>query len=156
MYHLECIECHKKYQPADIIYTCTCGGLLDVVYDYSNINITKKDLKGALSVWKYRALLPVAREPVSLREGGTPLYRVDRLAKNIGMKEVYVKHEGMNPTGSFKDRGMTVGVTKALELGMKTVACASTGNTSASLAVYGARAGVPAVVLLPSGKVALG
>jgi threonine synthase len=156
MYHLECIECHRKYPETEVIYTCTCGGLLDVVYDYSDILIAKKDLKGPLSVWKYRALLPVSREPVSLKEGGTPLYRVDRLANSAGLKEVYVKHEGMNPTGSFKDRGMTVGVTKALELKMKTVACASTGNTSASLAVYGARAGIPAVVLLPSGKVALG
>ncbi len=156
MYHLECIECHRKYSETEVIYTCTCGGLLDVVYDYSDIQITKKDLKGSLSVWKYRALLPVSRKPISLKEGGTPLYPVERLAKDIDMKEVYVKHEGMNPTGSFKDRGMTVGVTKALELNMKTVACASTGNTSASLAVYGARAGVPAVVLLPSGKVALG
>lgn len=156
MYHLECIECHKKYPETKVIYTCTCGGLLDVIYDYSNIHLTKKDLTGPLSVWKYRALLPISREPISLDEGGTPLYRVDRIAKSVGLKDVYVKHEGMNPTGSFKDRGMTVGVTKALELGMKTVACASTGNTSASLAVYGARAGVPAVVLLPSGKVALG
>jgi len=156
MYHLECIECHKKYHETEVIYTCTCGGLLDVVYDYSKIHLTKKDLTGPLSVWKYRALLPISREPVSLKEGGTPLYRVDRIAKSVGLKDVYVKHEGMNPTGSFKDRGMTVGVTKALELGMKTVACASTGNTSASLAVYGARAGIPAVVLLPSGKVALG
>lgn len=156
MYHLECIECNTEYHANEIIYTCTCGGLLDVVYDHSDLQITKKDLKGPLSVWKYRSLLPVDREPVSLHEGGTPLYRVDRLADSVGLKEVYVKHEGMNPTGSFKDRGMTVGVTKALELGMKTVACASTGNTSASLAVYGARAGVPAVVLLPSGKVALG
>ncbi|MCX9083402.1 MAG: threonine synthase [Candidatus Methanoperedens sp.] len=156
MYHLECIECHKKYSHTEVIYTCTCGGLLDVIYDYSNIHLSKKDLTGPLSVWKYRALLPISGEPVSLYEGGTPLYRVDRIAKSVGLKDVYVKHEGMNPTGSFKDRGMTVGVTKALELGMKTVACASTGNTSASLAVYGARAGVPAVVLLPSGKVALG
>ncbi len=156
MYHLECIECHRKYPETEVIYTCICGGLLDVFYDYSEMEISKKDLVGPLSVWKYRALLPVSREPITLKEGGTPLYRVDRIAKSIGMKEVHVKHEGMNPTGSFKDRGMTVGVTKALELGMKTVACASTGNTSASLAVYGARAGVPAVVLLPSGKVALG
>src|SRR3972149_1147544 len=142
LYLLECIECHKKYKPSDVVYTCTCGGLLDVVFDYSKINLTKKDLKGPLSVWKYRALIPVGREPITLQEGGTPLYKVDRIAKNLGLKEVYVKHEGMNPTGSFKDRGMTVGVTKALELGKKTVACASTGNTSASLAVYGAKAGV--------------
>ncbi len=156
MYHIECIECHKQYSETDIVYTCTCGGLLDIIYDYSEIHLSRKDLSGPLSVWKYRALLPVNMAPVTLYEGGTPLYRIDRIAKSIGLKDVYVKHEGMNPTGSFKDRGMTVGVTKALELGMKTVACASTGNTSASLAVYGAKAGIPAVVLLPSGKVALG
>lgn len=156
MYHLECIKCHRKFSTSDVIYTCECGGLLDVVYDFGEIDLSKNDLKGPLSVWKYRDLLPVSREPVSLQEGGTKLYRIDRTADKLGLKEVYVKHEGMNPTGSFKDRGMTVGVTKALELGMKTVACASTGNTSASLAVYGARAGVPSVVLLPAGKVALG
>lgn len=156
MYHLQCIKCHEKFSATDVIYTCKCGGLLDVVYDYSDIQLSRKDFKGPLSVWKYGALLPVSREPISLQEGGTKLYRVDRIAKNAGLKDVYVKHEGMNPTGSFKDRGMTVGVTKALELGMRTVACASTGNTSASLAVYGAKAGVPSVVLLPAGKVALG
>jgi threonine synthase len=93
---------------------------------------------------------------VSLGEGGTPLYRCDRLAEEIGIRELYVKFEGVNPTGSFKDRGMTVGVTKALEFGAKTVACASTGNTSASLAAYAAKAGLRCVVLLPKGKVALG
>jgi len=81
MYHLECIECRKKYPETEVIYTCTCGGLLDVVYDYSEIHLTKNDLKGPLSVWKYRALLPISREPVSLKEGGTPLYRGDRIAK---------------------------------------------------------------------------
>lgn len=157
MYHLECIRCGAKYGPAEVIYTCEkCGGLLDVVYDYSKIRLTRDDLKGPLSVWKYKALLPIAREPVSLKEGGTPVYNLKSIGQDLGMKEAYVKHEGMNPSGSFKDRGMTVGVTKALELGMKSVACASTGNTSASLAVYGARAGIPVIVLLPAGKVALG
>lgn len=156
MYHLECIKCKRKYSDSDIIYMCTCGGLLDIIYDYSEIHLTKANLKAQVSVWKYKALLPVHREPVTLQEGGTKLYRVERIAQKLGLKEVYVKHEGMNPTGSFKDRGMTVGVTKALELRMNTVACASTGNTSASMAVYGARAGILAVVLLPSGKVALG
>jgi len=156
-YHQECIECGKKYSKTDIVYTCECGGLLDIIYDYATIELDMDRLKSEPpSVWKYRELLPVEREPVSIKEGGTPLYKCDRLAEKIGVKELYVKHEGMNPTGSFKDRGMTVGVTKALELGMKTVACASTGNTSASLAIYGAKAGIPAVVLLPEGKVALG
>ncbi|WP_424357389.1 threonine synthase [Methanocella sp. MCL-LM] len=157
MYHLECIRCGAKYPRDEIIYTCPkCDGLLDVVYDYSQIKLTRDDLKGPLSVWKYKALLPVSGEPVSLKEGGTPVYHIKAIGKEIGMADAHVKHEGMNPSGSFKDRGMTVGVSKALELGMKSVACASTGNTSASLAVYGARAGIPVIVLLPQGKVALG
>lgn len=158
MYHLKCIECGAEYSRDEVIYTCRkCDGLLDVIYDYSSIKIDKEKLKTECpSVWKYAKLLPVEREPVSLREGGTPLYKCERLAQKIGIKELYVKHEGMNPTGSFKDRGMTVGVSKALELGMQTVACASTGNTSAALAIYGAKAGIPVIVLLPAGKVALG
>lgn len=157
MYHLECIKCGAKYNADEIIYTCKkCDGLLDVVYDYSKIHLTREDLKGPMSVWKYKALLPVSREPVTLKEGGTPVYHINRIGEEIGLKDAHVKHEGMNPSGSFKDRGMTVGVTKALELGMTSVACASTGNTSASLAVYGARAGIPVIVILPAGKVALG
>lgn len=159
-YYLKCIECDAEYSKKDIIYTCPkCDGLLDVIYDYDEIKKTidyKKLKEDAPSVWKYKMLLPVEIEPVTIREGGTPLYKCDKLAKVIGVKELYVKHEGMNPTGSFKDRGMTVGVTKAIELEMKTVACASTGNTSAALAIYGAKAGIPSIVLLPAGKVALG
>ncbi|UGV40079.1 threonine synthase [Methanococcoides orientis] len=157
MYHLECIECGQKYTKSEIIYTCKCGGLLDVIYDYSAIEIDMQKLRTeAPSVWKYRVLLPTGANPVSIQEGGTPLYRCDRLAEKIGIKELYVKHEGLNPSGSFKDRGMTVGVSKGIELGMKTLACASTGNTSASLSTYGAKAGLPVIVLLPEGKVALG
>ncbi|MEL4305605.1 threonine synthase [Methanococcoides sp. LMO-2] len=157
MYHLECIECGQKYTDSEVVYTCKCGGLLDVIYDYSAIQLDMERLRTeAPSVWKYKALLPVEGKPVSIHEGGTPLYRCDRLAEKIGIKELYVKHEGLNPSGSFKDRGMTVGVTKAMELGMKTLACASTGNTSASLSTYGAKAGLPVIVLLPEGKVALG
>lgn len=158
MYSQKCIQCGAEYEPEEIVYTCPkCDGLLEIAYDWSGIPISRKDFKGIpLSVWKYKALLPVKREPVTTNEGGTPLYKCDRLAGKIGIDNFFVKHEGLNPTGSFKDRGMTVGVSKALELGMKTVACASTGNTSASLAIYGAKAGIPVVVLLPAGKVAMG
>jgi len=93
---------------------------------------------------------------VSLNEGGTGLHSCQRLAGLLGLKQLYVKNEGENPTGSFKDRGMTVGITKALELDMKTVICASTGNTSASLAAYAAKAGLQCIVLIPSGKIAYG
>jgi len=156
-YNLRCIRCGREYDGGEVIYTCECGGLLEVRLDISSVEIDKREYEGVpLSVWKYKKLIPIEREPITIKEGGTPLYRCKRLGEKIGVKDLYVKHEGLNPTGSFKDRGMTVGVTKSLELGMRTVACASTGNTSASLAIYGARAGVPVVVLLPGGKVALG
>jgi threonine synthase len=93
---------------------------------------------------------------VSLNEGGTGLHSCQRLANLLGVRHLYVKNEGENPTGSFKDRGMTVGITKAVELNMKTVICASTGNTSASLAAYAAKAGLQCIVLIPSGKIAYG
>lgn len=158
MFDLRCISCGATYQSDAVIYTChRCGHLLEVRYDLANINITRKDwLSRPLSVWRYRELLPVSREPVTLHEGGTPLYHLKRIGEELGLKELYAKHEGMNPSGSFKDRGMTVGVSMALQLGMRSVACASTGNTSASLAVYGAKGGIPVIVLLPAGKVALG
>ncbi len=157
MVHLECIECKATYPDSEIIYRCPkCSGLLDVTYDYSKIDFRPEKLTQSPSVWKYKALLPIEGRIISINEGGTPLYKCDRLAKQIGSRELYVKHEGLNPTGSFKDRGMTVGVSKALEVGMKMVACASTGNTSASLAIYAAKAGITAIVLLPAGKVAMG
>lgn len=111
-----------------------------------------------MSVWKYRELLPVApaTEVCTRHEGGTPLIRCDNIARQLGLKDLWIKFDGMNPTGSFKDRGMTVGITKAKELHMAVVTCASTGNTSASLAAYASLAGLKCVVLIPEGKVALG
>jgi len=111
-----------------------------------------------LSVWKYRELLPIEREEsiITLAEGGTGLHRCQRLGRKLGLRKLYVKNEGENPTGSFKDRGMTVAVSKAKELGKKKVLCASTGNTAASLAAYSARAGMECIVLVPKGKVAGG
>lgn len=91
-----------------------------------------------------------------MNEGGTRLIRCSNLERELGIKEIYVKYEGDNPTGSFKDRGMTVGVTKAVEVGAETTICASTGNTSSSLAAYSARAGLRCAVLVPSKKIALG
>src|ERR1700722_9679559 len=109
---------------------------------------------GVLARWA--AFLPVTPETpaLTLNEGDTPLLAVPRLAEWVGVDELYVKFEGMNPTASFKDRGMVVAVAKALEAGARTVLCASTGNTAASAAAYAARAGIESVVLLPGGKVA--
>lgn len=158
MYRLVCVHCGAAYPQDQIIYTCSrCGHLLSVEYDLDDIEVSRGEWnRRPLSVWRYREILPVRGEPITLQEGGTPLYHLKKIGKDLGLPELYAKHEGMNPTGSFKDRGMTVGVSMALELGMKSVACASTGNTSASLAAYAAKAGVPCVVLLPAGKVALG
>ncbi|MFN3598460.1 MAG: threonine synthase [Aquificaceae bacterium] len=108
---------------------------------------------------KYREFLPVGdiTPIITLCEGNTPLIKADNLAKTIGFKgDIYLKYEGLNPTGSFKDRGMTVAISKAVEFGKKAVICASTGNTSASAAAYAAKAGLKAYVLLPKGAVALG
>ncbi|HID90536.1 TPA: threonine synthase, partial [Candidatus Bathyarchaeota archaeon] len=143
------------------IYVCRrCGDLLDVVYDYDRLPAGLRAMwrRRPLSVWRYREILPVGdrSKVVTLGEGGTGLHRCPGLARAIGMRDLYVKNEGENPTGSFKDRGMTVGVTKALELRMGTVACASTGNTSASLSAYAAKASLDCIVIVPSGKVALG
>ncbi len=158
MYRLVCVHCAASYPADQIIYTCSrCGHLLAVQYALDELSVDRAAWdRRPLSVWRYRELLPVAGEPVTLQEGGTPLYRLDRIGAELGLPHLYAKHEGMNPSGSFKDRGMTVGVSMALELGMTSVACASTGNTSASLAQYAAKGGIPAVVLLPAGKVALG
>ncbi|MBF4469659.1 MAG: threonine synthase [Methanobrevibacter arboriphilus] len=153
-----CVNCNTKYNDNEVIYTCKeCGSVLEVGIDIENLDISKdifdcrKD-----TLWKYKEFMPVDEtKMVSLDEGGTPFCKCDKLGSELGI-ELFVKVEGSNPTGSFKDRGMSVGMTKAMELGVDTVGCASTGNTSASLAAYAARAGLRCVVLLPSGKVALG
>ena len=108
-------------------------------------------------VWRFREIvLPSAEQVVSHPEGNTPLLHRSALDRWSGTEGLLLKHEGHNPTGSFKDRGMTVGVTQALRIGARAVACASTGNTSASLAAYAAQAGLPALVLVPAGNVATG
>jgi threonine synthase len=106
---------------------------------------------------EYRSRLPVSDETpvITLREGGTPLLRSDPLSEETGC-DVWLKYDGANPTGSFKDRGMTLAISKAVEEGAKAVVCASTGNTSASAAAYAAKAGITCAVLVPKGKIALG
>ena len=159
---LRCINCGSRYSLDEVIYTCRrCGDILEVELDFEE---TASSIQGtdwrqrALSVWRYREVLPVLDESkiVTLKEGGTNLYSCPNLAQRLRFKNLQVKNEGENPTGSFKDRGMTVGISKALEFDVKTVICASTGNTSASLAAYAAKAGIQCIVLIPSGKIAYG
>jgi threonine synthase len=150
---LTCIECGETFAAfQEVRYTCDdCDGLLEVRYD----DLPTWEEFAGTGVWRYAAALPFD-EGVSLPEGATQLHDVPRLESDIGVDRLRVKHEGMNPTGSFKDRGMTVGVRVAKEVGVDRLACASTGNTSAALAAYGARGGIETLVLLPRGKVAAG
>jgi threonine synthase len=160
--HQECINCGSKYAIDEIVYFCRkCGDLLEVKYENGELEGAAKKSEWRsmpLSVWRYRDFMPIrdASKIVSLNEGGTGFHRCLRLGEKLGLKQLYVKNEGENPTGSFKDRGMTVGVSKAVELGVNAVICASTGNTSASLAAYAAKAGLQCAVLIPSGKIAYG
>ncbi|WP_058367580.1 threonine synthase [Haloparvum sedimenti] len=158
---LACIECGATFAPfEDVRYTCDdCDGLLEVRYadppTFDGFGAGADTEGPERGVWRYREALPFDLG-VTLPEGDTPLHEVPRLEADVGVDALRIKHEGMNPTGSFKDRGMTVGVRVAEELGVGALACASTGNTSAALAAYGGRAGLETLVLLPEGKVAAG
>ena len=158
-YTLECIECGTCHNLNERAYVCSkCGGLLEIrLTGMADLDISGWSNR-QLGVWRYRELLPIeaGADIISLGEGGTGLHECRRLASTLGVKRLHVKNEGENPTGSFKDRGMTVGVTKALLLGADSAMCASTGNTSASLAAYSARAGLKCFVMIPSGKIAAG
>ena len=151
---LHCIACDHRTAHDPLQYACPrCGSPLEVLYEPADL-----ERVGAFEgrgVWRYRPLLP-AEPRWSLGEGDTGLHACDRLGRELEITRLFVKNEGENPTGSFKDRGMTVGIVLAAAVGASTVACASTGNTSASMAAYAARAGLKAIVLIPAGKVASG
>ncbi|GAH04179.1 unnamed protein product, partial [marine sediment metagenome] len=150
---MECSECGRIYSAEEMIYRCKiCDYPLEVRYNYSSIAAEIKEQlvkRPEGTVWRYRELLPIAdvSQVVSLNEGGTPLHKSVRLAQLLGIKNLYLKDETRNPTGSFKDRGSSVGVSKALEIGAA-VGCVSTGNMAASLAAYAAKAGIKCVILL--------
>ena len=158
---LACIACDETFAPFEAVrYTCDeCDGLLEVRYadppTFDEFGAGASTDGPDRGVWRYREGLPFDLG-VTLPEGDTPLHRVPRIEEAVGVDALRLKHEGMNPTGSFKDRGMTVGVRVAKELGVGALACASTGNTSAALAAYGGRGGMQTLVLLPEGKVAAG
>jgi threonine synthase len=164
-----CSQCAREIGALDPHAQCPeCGGLLDV--EHRGPAVRGRELarlfaerRGALreldasGVWRFRELvMPGVMDAVAYPEGNTPLLESARVSRWAGGLRLQLKHEGFNPTGSFKDRGMTVGITQARRIGARAVACASTGNTAASLAAYAARAEVPALVLIPAGQVAMG
>jgi threonine synthase len=150
---LRCRECGRAY-PAEALHVCDyCFGPLEVSYDYERVADTmtrERIAMGPRSIWRYADLLPVADPaPVDLGAGFTPLIRADRLAAELGLGELWIKDDTANPTGSFKDRVVSVALTKARQLGFKVAACASTGNLANSVAAHAARAGMESVVLIP-------
>lgn len=166
---LKCIECGREYPLNEIRYGCDCGDLLEVIHNLDGLSA--KNLKELFDkrwgsrqfpynsgVWRYRELILNVDDKfiVSKPEGNTNLYPAGKAGEYAGVKRMLLKHEGENPTASFKDRGMTCGVTVAKMLGCKTVACASTGNTSASMAAYASVAEMEAIVFIPEGKIAFG
>lgn len=168
---LQCMDCGQQYPIHRVMYTCeSCQGLLDVQHDFSNAEVRltgelfdrrlgSLDAPYSSGVWRYKELIYPGidnEDIVSRMEGNTNLYELPRVARFVGVDCLYLKHEGENPTGSFKDRGMTTGVTQAKALGMERVACASTGNTSASMAAYAARANMQGIIFLQNKQIALG
>ncbi len=170
-YKFRCIGCGHATETAGQDFRCeNCGDLLEITYPYwkdarpdaAQVKFVWQDRKVSSSpvdlsgVWRFRDVLPfIDREDqaVTLREGNTPIYELPRCARITGVSRLFAKHQGMNPTGSFKDTGMTVAATFARMSGFRWVACASTGNTSASMAAYAARGGMRSLVLVPEGKI---
>ena len=164
-------DCKTRYGVDEVLYTCPkCGGLLEVTY--GPLEQEPEELKRIWrerrcdnspieqsGVWRYREMMAFVDDPrhiVTLREGNTPLLSGPKAAAYGGLDRLVFKHQGFNPTGSFKDNGMTCGATQAMRLGMTRVACVSTGNTSASMAAYASAAGLKPIIFLPHGNISYG
>lgn len=170
-FRFRCIACGELSDAAGQDFRCgKCGDLLEITYpswketrpDAATLKSAWRDRKLSSNaadlsgVWRFRDLLPALEDEqqiITLREGNTPLYELPRCSRVAGVPRLFAKHQGMNPTGSFKDGGMTVAATFARRAGFRWVACASTGNTSASMAAYAARGGMHSLVLVPDGKI---
>ena len=160
----KCTRCGAEYEALPTITTCKCGGILDIQYNYSAIrdrfSPAGLEQNHDWSMWRYRPFLPVEEDSPAppLRVGWSPLYKADRLSKVLGLRTLYIKDDGQNPTASLKDRASAMAVVKAREAGADTIACSSTGNAASSLAGNAAAAGLSTYIFVPSrapkGKVA--
>lgn len=153
--HLYCSSCGKEYQAHKLINLCECGKPLMVAYDLERaaLTLTRDSLAGRVaSLWRYREVLPVddERNILSLGEGFTPLLKAERLGAQLGMTNLFIKDESLNPTASFKVRGMSVAISMAKELGVQKLAVPSAGNAAGALAAYAAKAGIPAFIFMPA------
>lgn len=145
---LQCVQCGREFPNYPLESNCeVCMGILEY-----KVNLPEKDavkFSGALTFWRYRQVLPPVRQMVSLGEGGTPLHKAERLSKAMGLTRLYLKDETRNPTNSYRDRAAALLTSNAIELGLETLVCATNGNMGASLAAYGAKAGLNCHVLVP-------
>ena len=149
-----CSRCEKHFGLSQLLNLCSCGAPLLVHYDIKKAKaaVAKSSLTGRVaSVWRYRELLPLQSDTnlVSLGEGYTPLLEAKKLGGDLGLRQLWIKDEGQNPTGSFKDRGLSLAISRAKELGVKKAAIPSAGNAGGSFAAYAARAGIEAHVFMP-------
>jgi len=152
---LRCRECEREYEISPVHVCEFCFGPLEVVYDYNEIkkNIDRKKIEsGPLTIWRYVDLLPVNKEAkrIDLDVGYTPLIKAKNLGKILGLDDLYIKNDTVNPTYSFKDRVVAVALNRAIEFGFKTVSCASTGNLANSVAAHAAKAGLDAYIFIPA------
>src|SRR5581483_5534001 len=170
---LVCFEerCRARFPITEVIYNCPrCGGLLEASYSFDHLDAEAlkrtwrerrmcNDPLDQSGVWRYRELIPFLDDysaVVTLREGNTPLLQSRTAAEYGGLDRITFKHQGFNPTGSFKDNGMTCGAAQARRLGMRRVACVSTGNTSASMAAYASAGGLQPIIFIPHGNISFG
>ncbi len=150
---LKCRNCGQEYEVSAISICEECFGPVEVVYDYDAIaeKISRESIKkGPNTLFRYRDLLPIGEKIVDLQPGFTPLHRADNLAEVVGLDELYIKNDSVNPTFSFKDRVVSVAVSKALDFGFDTIGCASTGNLASSVAAHGAKAGLSSYIFIPA------
>jgi threonine synthase len=152
--YLKCRDCGKEFEFKPMYICDECFGALDVVYDLERIELNKDELRDREDVmWKYEELLPFKpiEEIYLLKVGFTPLIKAKRLARKLGLKELYIKNDCLNPTYSFKDRPAALGATAAISFRMKALGCASTGNLASATAAYAARLGLPCYIFVPNG-----
>ncbi len=158
--HLYCPKCSKKYDAMKVNNLCTCGSPLWAKYDIEGLkeNANKKEIAHRVAnMWRYHEFLPVAdpENVVTLGEGCTPLIKADQLGQNLGLDNLYIKNEGLNPTGTFKARGSAAGISKAKELGIENIAIPTNGNAGAAWATYAAKAGIGSYVVMPKNAPAI-
>ncbi|APT76027.1 threonine synthase [Marinitoga sp. 1137] len=155
-YKLRCISCGKVYEPDEVEYTCpVCGdrlGTLEVIYDYDEIKVKKEEFGKFDNIWQFEKILPISDKAYKtpLHVGGTPYYEHKKLAEELGIKNLFIKYDGTNPTASYKDRASALAIAKAYEKGYETIYCASTGNAASSLAGLSAPTKLKTYIFLPA------